>query len=59
MSADADEFIWNHPDMAITFAAGNAGMDANADGIVDPGSVAAPATAKNILTVGASENDRG
>ncbi|RMF31787.1 MAG: hypothetical protein D6759_09505, partial [Chloroflexi bacterium] len=57
-SANADDFIWNHPDMLITFAAGNAGTDANGDGVVDEDSTGSPATAKNVLTVGASENDR-
>ncbi len=57
-SAEADDFIWNHRNMAITFSAGNAGTDANADGLVDTGSLAAPASAKNIIAVGASENDR-
>ncbi|MCB9433950.1 MAG: S8 family serine peptidase [Ardenticatenaceae bacterium] len=57
-SAEADTFIWNHPDMLITFAAGNEGADDNADGVIDNTSVGAPATAKNVLAVGANENDR-
>ena len=57
-SVYADDFIWNHPDMLITFSAGNSGKDANADGVVDNGSLGAPATAKNVLAVGASENNR-
>jgi subtilase family serine protease len=57
-SANADAFLWNHRDMAITMSAGNAGTDENGDGVVDPQSVSAPATAKNVITVGASENDR-
>lgn len=57
-SANADDFIWNHQDMTITFSAGNEGIDANADGVVDNDSIGSPATAKNVLTVGASENDR-
>ncbi len=44
--------------MTILFAAGNAGVDANSDGKIDNGSVGSPATAKNDITVGASENDR-
>jgi hypothetical protein len=58
-SANADTFVWNHRDMVITFSAGNEGIDANADGVVDNDSIGAPATAKNVITVGASENDRG
>jgi len=57
-SAQTDDFIWRHPDMAITFSAGNAGVDANGDGVVDDDSIGSPATAKNVITVGASENDR-
>jgi serine protease AprX len=51
-----DEYIWNHPDLLLVFAAGNAGVDGDEDGKVDPGSVGSPGIAKNVLTVGASEN---
>ncbi len=57
-SAYADDFVWTHRDMAITFSAGNAGKDANNDGVVDNDSTGSPATAKNVITIGASENDR-
>ena len=57
-SVSTDDFIWNHRDMTITFSAGNAGVDANGDGVIDGGSIGAPATAKNVISVGASENDR-
>jgi serine protease AprX len=57
-SANSDQFMWTHPDMLITFSAGNEGVDANGDGQVDLDSMGSPATAKNVLTVGASENDR-
>jgi len=57
-SANSDDFIWNHPDMVITFSAGNAGVDGNNNGVVDSDSTGSPATAKNVITVGASENDR-
>jgi hypothetical protein len=57
-SLNTDDFIWNHRDMTITFSAGNAGIDANSDGGIDTGSIGAPATAKNVISVGASENDR-
>ncbi len=53
-----DTFLWNHPDMVILFAAGNAGVDTDGDGVVDLGSMASPATAKDIVSVGASENLR-
>jgi subtilisin family serine protease len=60
-SADArevDEFMWNHRDILILFSAGNDGRDENADGIIDLDSIGSPGTAKNCLTVGASENNR-
>ena len=46
---DVDEFMALRDDMLILFAAGNSGTDG-------PGSVGAPATCKNCVTVGASEN---
>ncbi len=57
-SRETDRFIWDHPDMVVVFAAGNDGIDANADGVVDSNSTGVPAAAKNIITVGASENYR-
>jgi serine protease AprX len=53
-----DQFIWEHPSMCILFSAGNDGSDADGDGAINPGSVTSPGTAKNCLTVGASENVR-
>jgi hypothetical protein len=57
-SANTDSFIWTNRDMVITFSAGNEGTDANSNGVVDNDSIGSPATAKNVLTVGASENQR-
>ncbi|MGD9101540.1 MAG: S8 family serine peptidase, partial [Anaerolineae bacterium] len=67
-SQRTDQFLWDHPDMAIFFAAGNSGVDGTpippfgfctgSDGIVDPDSLLAPGTAKNVITVGATESDR-
>jgi len=57
-SAQTDTYAWKKKDLTITFSAGTSGVDANNDGIVDFGSLGAPATAKNVITVGASENDR-
>lgn len=51
-----DEYMWGKPDMLIMFAAGNSGEDKNNDGRVDEDSIGTPATAKNVLSVGASEN---
>ncbi|MGR6919776.1 S8 family serine peptidase [[Actinomadura] parvosata] len=55
---ELDDFVWRHPDMVICFAAGNDGVDADGDGVVDPGSVGSLAAAKNCITVGAAENAR-
>ena len=51
-----DRFVWEHPEMLVVAAAGNAAVDLNpADGVVDAGSIGSPATAKNALSVGAAE----
>lgn len=46
-----DTFLWQHPDMTALVAAGNRGDEGW-------GTVGSPATAKNVIAVGASENDR-
>lgn len=55
---DLDDFVWNHRDMVVCFAAGNEGVDSNSDGQIDRNSIKPPSTAKNCITVGASENLR-
>jgi serine protease AprX len=56
---DVDEFVWEHKDFLVLFAAGNDGKDTNPRGQgIDPMSVTSPGTAKNCLTIGACENDR-
>jgi subtilisin family serine protease len=57
-AASIDNYIWNHQDMTILFAAGNDGQDSNLDGKVNDRSLGAEAAAKNCITVGASENLR-
>jgi hypothetical protein len=57
-ASEVDDFVNTHRDLLICFAAGNDGKDLNGSGIVSPGSVGSPATAKNCITVGASENNR-
>jgi subtilisin family serine protease len=47
-SQDVDEFMWNHPDFQIFFAAGNSGPGT--------GSVGSPSTAKNAISVGATRH---
>lgn len=56
---NADQFIWDHPDMLVLFAAGNDGRDVQHNGVVSYNRIGTPGTAKNVLTVGAAENQRG
>lgn len=62
-----DAFVWEHPDMTIFAAAGNSGRDGmpgalglceGGDGVIDPDSLLSPATAKNVVSVGATESER-
>ncbi|MDH3499213.1 MAG: S8 family serine peptidase, partial [Acidimicrobiia bacterium] len=57
-SAAVDGFVWEHQDLLMVVSAGNEGIDADSDGAVDEASIGSPATAKNVLSVGASENVR-
>jgi putative cell wall-binding protein len=57
-SKNTDDFVFDNPGFLVTFSAGNDGVDADEDGVVDPGSLGSPATAKNVLAVGASEGLR-
>lgn len=57
-SAYFDDFIHSHPDMTVVVSAGNAGKDVNDDGYADLNSITSPATAKNVITIGASDNER-
>ena len=57
-SQDVDRFMFEHRDFLALFSAGNEGVDNNGDGLIDADSIGSPGTAKNCLTVGASENDR-
>lgn len=59
-SQQLDRFVWQNRDMTVLMAAGNSGS--NNFGQTQYGSIASPGTAKNAITVGASENlrpDRG
>jgi len=56
--AEIDNFIKEHPDMLICFAAGNEGIDVDQNGVVNFMQIGKYAAAKNCLTVGASENYR-
>ena len=58
-SQDVDWFLFNYPDMIILYSAGNSGVDwSPEDGRIDRDNIGAPASAKNCITVGASENNR-
>ncbi len=57
-SRQVDQFVWEHRDMVICFAGGNDGRDVDGNGVIDNGTVGAPGTAKNCITVGATENNR-
>jgi len=46
-AADVDRFVWEHPEMTVLFAAGNAGEEGDE-------TVISPATAKNVIAVGAT-----
>ncbi|MBN2208499.1 MAG: S8 family serine peptidase [Candidatus Coatesbacteria bacterium] len=45
---DVDEFMWDNPTFLVVFAAGNSGPN--------PNTVGSPATAKNVVAAGASQN---
>ncbi len=51
LTRSVDHFMWEHKDFLVLFANGNAGPYV--------GSVGFPATAKNIVSVGATENATG
>ena len=57
-SQQLDEFTWNHKDFVVVFVAGNDGEDWDRDGITDMDQIYSPGTAKNCITVGATESDR-
>lgn len=57
-SQQVDEFISTHRDFTLVFPMGNDGRDGNNDGVTDLGMAYAPATAKNCIAVGATENVR-
>ena len=57
--ADLDKFTWEHKDFLVLVAAGNDGVNSSAASrSINPTSVTSPGTAKNCVTVGASENNR-
>ncbi|WP_329222852.1 S8 family serine peptidase [Streptomyces sp. NBC_01485] len=57
-ASEVDKMLWDHKDLVICFAAGNSGHDRDRNGRVNLASVSGETGAKNVITVGASENDR-
>lgn len=54
-SFEVDMFLHEHPDNVILFASGNSGADENGDRLLDEASLYAPASAKNVIAIGATE----
>jgi len=52
-----DQFVWDHPDVVVVVAAGNDGV-ATKQGYAKFNTIGTPASAKNVITVGASATDR-
>ena len=50
LSSLVDDYTWRHQDYLVIYSAGNAGPG--------PQTIGSPGTAKNALTIGASENSR-
>lgn len=57
-SRAVDQSMSAFRDLLIIFSAGNDAQDDNSDSQIDLDSIGSPGTAKNCVTVGASENDR-
>ena len=57
-SMQSDLSALEHDNLVIMFAAANEGTDADSDGEIDLDSMGSPATAKNVISIGASENIR-
>ncbi len=59
ISKSIDKFMWDNKDFLVVVAAGNEGIHTDPNTAwIDSSSICPPGTAKNCLTVGASENNR-
>lgn len=57
VSGNIDRFCYLNPEDLVLYAAGNSERDiAPADGVLDQGTIGVQGLAKNVMTVGASEN---
>jgi len=57
-SLSVDRFVYNHPEVLVVVAAGNNGQVDRISGELIFNTIGTPASAKNVLTVGASATDR-
>jgi serine protease AprX len=57
-SLSVDRFVYNHPEVLVVVAAGNNGQVDRVSGGLIFNTIGTPASAKNVLTVGASATDR-
>ncbi|KAL7954866.1 peptidase S8/S53 domain-containing protein [Trichoderma compactum] len=58
-SGQIDGYLWENKALTVLFAAGNSAVDVDANhGHVDPGSLCSQSVCKNVISVGASENNR-
>lgn len=53
-----DRYVWSHPDFLVVLSAGNSGIDADENGVIDGTSTGSPSNAKNAIAVGAAESHR-
>ena len=57
-SAEIDQWLWEHPDVLVVFAAGNGWLDDAGHFTNNVDAITSQAAAKNVLAVGATENYR-
>lgn len=57
-AALVDDFLWRHKDHLFIVSAGNLGSDVDRNGVVDGDAIGSPASAKNVVSVGATESRR-
>lgn len=55
---ETDHFLHEHDDALVLFAAGNSGADRDGNRVLDSRSLYAPASAKNVIAVGATEGGK-
>ena len=57
-SREIDEWLWEHPEVLVVFAAGNGWTDSNGYFQSNIDAITSEGAAKNVLAVGATENNR-